>query len=436
MDPAALAKLLDQDAWALLNALPPYEEKLAMVLSERLRAKGFDPDVVALVLTQSRLRAKAEPKFGPFADGMLFTPAGLEQATRLVVAARHAQRYLAAGIDRVADLTCGIGADSMAFAGVGLRVLATDIDEATAAVATVNLRAFPEAVVRHADGLSLDFEAEGYTSGSGGIYADPARRTSSGKRIFDPKAYAPALDEVWALRSRVPAVGIKVGPGIPHEGLPSDCEAQWVSVDGDVVEAGLWFGPLAPDGHGRTALLLRTHDGQTAGRTFRSDGVDSLPGATGPESVSDTTGLGGYLYEPDGAVIRAGLVADAARALGGRLLDPTIAYITSDLGPEAADGGTPDISLATGYRILDTMPFGLKRLRSYLRERDVGRLTIKKRGTAVTPEQLRGQLGLKGSAEATIVLTRVAGAQHVLIVDPLDRPATDRPTPPPAAEME
>lgn len=435
MDPAALAKLLDQEAWALLNALPPYEEKLAMVLSERLRAKGFDPDVVALVLTQSRLRAKAEPKFGPFADGMLFTPAGLEQATRLVVAARHAQRYLAAGIDRVADLTCGIGADSMAFAGVGLSVLATDIDEVTAAVATVNLRAFPEAVVRHADGLALDFEAEGYTGGHGGIYADPARRTRSGKRIFDPKAYAPALDDVWALRSRVPAVGIKVGPGIPHEGLPTDCEAQWVSVDGDVVEAGLWFGPLA-QGHGRTALLLRTRDGQTLARTVRSDGVDAAPGATGPESVSGVGSLGSYLYEPDGAVIRAGLVADAARTLGGRLLDPTIAYITSDLGPEA-DAGAQDVPLATGYRIVDTMPFGLKRLRSYLRERDVGRLTIKKRGTAVTPEHLRGQLGLKGSAEATIVLTRVAGAQHVLVVDPLDRPTIDRPTPSqPAGEME
>lgn len=444
MDPAALAKLLDQEAWALLNALPPYEEKLAMVLSERLRAKGFDPDVVALVLTQSRLRAKAEPKFGPFADGMLFTPAGLEQATRLVVAARHAQRYLAAGIERVADLTCGIGADSMAFAGVGLSVLATDIDEVTAAVATVNLRAFPEAIVRHTDGLSLDFEAEGFTDGRGGIYADPARRTRAGKRIFDPKAYAPALDDVWSLRSRVPAVGIKVGPGIPHQGLPTDCEAQWVSVDGDVVEAGLWFGPLAADGHGRTALLLRTQGGQTLARTVRSDGVDAAPGAEGPESISGVGGLGSYLYEPDGAVIRAGLVADASRTLGGRLLDPTIAYITSDLGPEA-DADARGVPLATGYRIVDTMPFGLKRLRSYLREHDVGRLTIKKRGTAVTPEQLRGQLGLKGSAEATIVLTRVAGAQHVLVVDPLDRPAAkpasttapDRPTPPPTAgEME
>jgi len=427
MEPSALAKLLDQEAWALLNALPPYEEKLAMVLSERLRAKGFDPEVVALVLTQSRLRAKAEPKFGPFAEGMLFTPAGLEQATRLVVAAHHAQRYLAAGITTVADLTCGIGADSMAFAGVGLSVLATDLDEATAAVATVNLRAFPEAVVRHADGLTLDLAAEGLTGGTGGIYADPARRTRSGKRIFDPKAYAPALDDVWALRDQVPAVGIKVGPGIPHEGLPQDCEAQWVSVDGDVVEAGLWFGPLAPDGPGRSALLLRTDGGQTSARTYRGDGIGTGTGEgeTLPDAVEGVDGVGRYLYEPDGAVIRAGLVADLSRELDGRLLDRTIAYVTTDTRYD--DAG--QVPLATGYRVLDTMPFGVKRLKSYLRARDVGRVTIKKRGTAVTPESLRAQLALKGSAEATLVLTRVAGSQQILVVEPLGPTAAPTTTP-------
>lgn len=416
MDASALAKLLDPDGWALLNALPPYDEKLAMVLSERLRAKGLDPELVAVALTQSRLRAKAEPKFGEFADGMLFTPAGLEQATRLVVAARHAQRYVAAGIETVVDLTCGVGADAMAFAGMGLRVLATEIDEVTAAVATVNLRAFPEAVVRHADGLDLDLAAEGLSGQGTGIYADPARRTRSGKRIFDPKAYAPALDDVWAMRSAVPAVGIKVGPGIPHEGLPEDCEAQWVSVDGDVVEAGLWFGPLAPDGPGRTALLLRTAGGRSDSRTFRGDrapGAEEMP----PEVVTGVAGIGHYLYEPDGAVIRAGLVADASRALGGRLLDRTIAYVTTDT-PHTE---TEHVPLATGYRILDVMPFSLKRLRTYLRERDVGRLTIKKRGTAVTPEHLRAQLGLKGSQEGTIILTRVAGSQQILVVEPLER---------------
>jgi len=393
MDAAGLAKLLSPEGWALLSALPPYDADAAMALSERLRRDGFDADLVAAALTQSRLRAKAHDKLGEFADGMLFTPAGLEQATRLVVAARHARRYRAAGLTRVADITCGLGADAITLAGVGLAVLAVDADETTAALATVNLRHFPEATVRHGDGLTVDFAGEGVD----GIYADPARRTGSGARRHDPAAYTPALDQVLALRDRVPALGMKLGPGVPHAALPEDAEAQWVSVDGDVVELGLWFGPLAADGPGRSALLL-----DAAGRSaqLRDSGA-----------VAEAGGLGGYLYEPDGAVIRAGLVAEVAAEVQGRLVDPTIAYVTSDvLHPTA---------FATPYRVLDSMPFGLKRLKAYLRERNVGIATIKKRGTAVVPEQLRRQLDLRGDAETTLVLTRVAGQQQVLVVEPV-----------------
>ncbi|MCK0117913.1 class I SAM-dependent methyltransferase [Isoptericola sp. S6320L] len=419
MDAASLSKLLSPEGWALLNALPPYDDQQAMVLATRLRAEGVDPDLAAAALTQSRLRAKARGKLGAFAEGMLLTPDGLEQATRLVVAAQHARRYLAAGVTKVADLTCGIGADSLAFAGVGLDVLATDLDEVTAALATVNLRAFPEASVRHADGLGIDLVAEGVD----GVYADPARRTRGGRRIFDPAAYAPPLDAVWALRDQVPALGIKVGPGIPHHGLPADAETQWVSVDGDVVEAGLWFGPLAPDGPGRSAHVLRAVAVPADGGApdgAESSGTITRTLRTGPQDIDlvpDVGQVGTYLYEPDGAVVRAGLVAHAADELGGRLVDRTIAYVTTDAPAPAPPSGTA--AIATGYRVLDVMPFNLKKLKAYLRERGVGRLTVKKRGTAVTPEQLRAQLALKGDAAATLVLTRVAGRQHVLVVEPL-----------------
>jgi hypothetical protein len=120
--------------------------------------------------------------------------------------------------------------------------------------------------------------------------------------------------------------------------------------------------------------------------------------------------VGGYLYEPDGAVIRAGLVGEVAAQVRGRLVDSSIAYVTSD--------ALVPLPSATAYRVLDVLPFGLKRLRTYLRERDVGKLTIKKRGTAVVPEQLRRQLDLRGSATGTIILTRVAGSQQVLVVEP------------------
>jgi SAM-dependent methyltransferase len=404
VDERSLAKLLAPDGWALLSGLPPYSEEAALRISTGLRERGTDPDLVAAALTQSRLRARAAAKFGDFASGMLFTQPGLEQATRLSVAAHHARRYADAGATLVADLGCGLGGDAMALSALGVPVLAVEADEATAALATVNLRFFPTATVRHGDAMALDLAAEGVD----GVFADPARRTRGGKRVFDPAAYAPPLDDVLALRAQVPELGMKVAPGIPYSFLPADAHAQWVSVDGDVVEAGLWFGALAPEGPGRSALVL---DGDDAHVLTERDEVLGTPAGApdAPARSAVVREVGQYLYEPDGAVIRAGLVARTAEDLGAGVVSEDIAYLTAD-----ALTRTP---FATAYRVQDHFVFSLKRLRAYLRERDVGAVEIKKRGTAVVPEQLRKQLSLKGSGHATIVLTRLAGRQSVLVVE-------------------
>src|SRR5690606_1034967 len=160
VDMSAVERLLTPEGWTLLSRMPPYDEDASLQLATGLRERGVDPDLVAAVMTQSRLRTRARAKFGAFADEMLFTPEGLEQATRLPVAARHAQRYASAGARLVADLGCGIGSDAMAMAGLGLRVLGVEKDEVTAAVAAVNLRAF-DATVRHGDALEVDLVAEG-----------------------------------------------------------------------------------------------------------------------------------------------------------------------------------------------------------------------------------------------------------------------------------
>ncbi|MPV50776.1 SAM-dependent methyltransferase [Pseudactinotalea sp. HY160] len=400
MDTRGLDLLLTPDGWAFLGGLPPYDEAQALQLGSALRAQGMDADLVAAALTQSRLRAKAAAKFGEFAGSMLFTPDGLEQATRLEIAARHARRFARAEMSRVGDLGCGIGGDALALAALGLGVLAVELDELTARIAAVNLRPFPEARVRHGDALATDLD------GLDAVFMDPARRTRRGTRVFDPASYSPNLDAVLELRHRRP-LGVKVGPGVPYSALPSETHAEWIGIDGSVVEAGLWFGPLAGEGSGRSALVLGTDaQGRRTSHHLTWRGDADAPAATAP-----TGPLGHYLYEPDGAVIRSGLLSLVCAELDGRLVDPSIAYITTDHAAASP--------FATGYRVLDSFGFGLKRLRAYLRERGVGRLTIKKRGTAVTPEALRPQLQLKGPGEATIVLTRVAGAQSVLVVEPL-----------------
>lgn len=427
MDLEAISALLTEEGWALLESLPAYRESDAMALAEHLRRDGHPPVLVSAALTQARLRATARTKFGPFADTMLFTPAGLEQATRLSVAAWHARRYVSAGIARVADLGCGIGADSMALATFDREVLAVERDELTAAVATMNLRYWPEATVRCDDATTTDL------SGVDGAFIDPARRTPSGRRVLDPRHGSPPLSFVRQLADRLPAVGMKTAPGIGHQLVPEGAEAQWISVGGEVVEAGLWFGLLAREGVRRAALVLpddrRTEPADRAEPADRTEPADrpdpsdrpepaQPPESAAPAEVTDIGlpvpeqgRLGQVLYEPDGAVIRAGLVGQVAALVGGHLVDRTIAYVTADRVIR-----TP---LATAYAVEDTFGFQLKRLRTWAHDRGIGRLTIKKRGTAVEPEHLRRQLRLTGTAEATIVLTRIAGRQSVIVVRPL-----------------
>jgi SAM-dependent methyltransferase len=391
VDLESFARLLAPEGQRLLASLPAYDGAQALAVGTAARAAGHDDALVSVALTQSRLRARALAKFGEAAARLYFTADGLEQATRSLVAAHRATRFAAAAVRRVADLGCGIGGDLPHLAGASRDgVLAVDRDPLTAAVAVANMAVLgltSRVEVRCADVTQVDL------TGVDAAFVDPARR-QGGSRTFDPRAYSPPYDFVLELAACVPATGAKLAPGIPHDILPAGAEAEWVSVSGDVVECALWCGPLAGAAARRATLL-------PAGDTVTGDGLTRA--LAGP--------VGRFLYEPDGAVIRAGLVAEVAQQLGGHLLDETIAYVTTD-----RETSSP---FATGYEVLEVLPFGLKRLRSFLRERDVGRLTIKKRGSAIEPETLRRQLRLRGGAEATVVVTRIAGQPSVLVVTPL-----------------
>ena len=393
MDASELRELLTPEALQLLDSLEPSGDVSdAVALVTRLRRQGHPPARVAAVLTQYRLRRRAVAKFGPFAERMLFTPDGLEQASRLRVAALHAGRFSAAGLDHVADLGCGIGGDAMALAALDLRVTAVERDEVTAAIAAYNLAPWRTARVVHGDALAQALDD------IDGIWLDPARRDGV-TRLTSPDDWSPSLDEALSLAAQRPS-GIKLAPGMPRELLPDGLEAQWVSVDGDVVELVLWSGSLARPGVGRAALVLRGDEPPAELR------------AAGDSDDVEAGVLGGYLYEPDGAVIRARLIGDLARSLAGRMLDSTIAYITADrLEP------TP---FARAFRIVERFPLDEKVLARELAARGIGTLEIKKRGIDVDPAQLRPRLKLRGDAAAVLVLTRAAGARVALLAERCD----------------
>jgi hypothetical protein len=411
MDLAAVTKLVSGEGWGLLQSLPPYDESAALSLGEELRSAGFDPDLVAAALTQSRLRAKGQEKFGEFANGMLFTADGLEQATRLEIAARHAQRFRGAGIRQVFDLGCGIGADAMAIAGLDLTVTAIDADEVTATVAGVNLRhwAGASAFIGTAEGTQLP---SGEGARHSGVWLDPARRTpgvtdARGKtrRVFRLDAISPTWETVQTIARAMPATGAKLSPSFPHGAIPAGAEAQWTSLGGEVLECALWWGPLVKRA-GRSALVIGAGGRSWTVREADSDGS----GGSAAPVASSLGQIGGWLYEPDRAVIRAGLTRALTSVVDGFELDSGVGYVTSDR--------CVDVGYARRFAVDESMPLNVKALRAWLRERDVGRVTIKKRGVALDADELRRQLRLSGSVEMTLVLTRVKNQQVCLVVRP------------------
>jgi SAM-dependent methyltransferase len=345
--------------------------------------------VASAAVEQATLRRRGRAKFGDAADGMWFTANGLEQATSAIAARHRATRFGALNDTlghpaRVADLCCGIGADLRAIAAVGCNVTGFDHDPVTVLATRLN----SDARVECTDVESVDvaeFDA---------VFIDPARR-SSGRRTFDVNSYSPAWSFVTTLLAKVPSAAAKVAPGIPHDLVPAGIEIEWVSVGGGLKEAVFWAGLLTDGETRRRATLL------PSGATMYAKSDADEPAPIGS--------MRRYLYEPDDAVVRAHLIGDLARSIDGVLLDATTAYLTSDRLVE-----TP---FAHAFEVRDVMPFSLKRLRSALRDRDVGGVTIMKRGSAVDVEALRRDLRLKGTTQAVVVLALIAGKHHAVIAD-------------------
>ncbi|MFE9422147.1 methyltransferase domain-containing protein [Kitasatospora sp. NPDC006697] len=381
-------ELLTERGRALLAELAGLTPGDELAVATRLR-RHHPAELVSAAIAQAQLRRRAEAKFGADAALMYFTPQGVEQSTRRSVAEWRAGRFAELGTRRLADLCCGIGGDAIALARRGIEVLAVDRDPFTCAVARANAEALGLAgliEVREADvtGLALD--------GFDAVFTDPARRTDRG-RVFDPEAYSPPLS--WAVEAgRAGRIGaLKVAPGIPHGAVPADAEAEWVSDHGEVKEAVLWFGTGAGAPH-RATLLPGPH---------------SLAGGALPDPPAGPVGR--YLYEPDGAVIRAHMVAEVAERVGGTLIDPMIAYVTSDTLVH-----TP---YAHAYELTDVLPYQVKRLKALLRERAVGTVVIKKRGMAITPEELRRQLKPSGPNSLTVILSRTANGPLMMLGHPV-----------------
>lgn len=321
-----------------------------------------------------------------------------QQATPAVVAAERASHLAGVLGDlstrTVADVTCSVGTELPHLAARSGLVVGGDLDPSRLAMAGYNM-AVSGTEAASVPLVRADAVRPVFASGAVDVVvADPARRTARG-RIRDPRDLVPPLpDLLEAYRGRVSCgVAVKCAPGIDYSGW--DGQVDVVSVDGGVKEACLYSPGLAL--HERRAVVLR--DGRRTEVTS-SDGES--------HEVAD---VGRYILDPDGAVVRAGLVRQYAAALGWWRIDPHIAYLSGDrLDGDVAENLLPGQRV---FEVLDRVP--LKKLRGALAGLDCGRLEILVRGVDVDPDALRRKLKLRGSASLTVVVARLGDAPVAVI---------------------
>jgi hypothetical protein len=362
--------------------------------------RRYPREMARAALETAILRGKAADKFPEHADRLFFTREALEQASSSAVSAWRSKRYEACGV--VADLGCSIGGDTLTFAA-RTPVVGIDIDPVRLAMARANADAlgfgerslFIEADLAAHLPLTPCQEA--------GLFFDPARRKNE-RRARAVADYRPSLD---VIRSWIPnwhALGVKIAPSVALAELSEyDAEIEFISLNGELKEGVLWFGALRSEvGHRRATVLPRGHT---------MTGVPDHEGGASSSAVDlRLAEPAAYLYEPDPAVIRAGLVRTLGAELDAAQLDPDIAFLTADR--------LVDSPFARVWPVEDWMPFHLKRLREYLRKRGVGKVTVKKRGSPIEPRKFIHDLRLGGDVEKYIVLTHLRGKPIVVVCTP------------------
>ena len=340
----------------------------ASMLTDVALVRGRHGDRVGVLIETTTLRRRARAKISD-AEGWLLTDDAVQQATPSVVAQRRAQRL---GGRDVHDVTCSIGTELAALVATPGAVLGSDLDPIRVLMAQHNV---PAAGVFRADALTP-------TTRGTVVLADPGRR-AGGRRTHDPEALEPplsALLDVYAGRDLV----VKCAPGLDYDRLGWDGEVEVVSVSGGVREACLWSPGLArPPVRRRATVLAADGSGYDITDADPDDIEAAAPGA--------------WLIDPDGAVVRAGLVRHYAAKHGLWQLDPRIAYLTGDSVPAGVNG----------FRVLDRIKYSEKVLRQALTALDCGSVEILVRGVDVDPAVLRPRLKLRGNLALSVIITRI-----------------------------
>jgi len=346
-----------------------------MALQTTLR-KQYPDDLVRAAVALVELRRRAAAKFTR-ADRMWLERQGLEQATSEPVARHKAQRFRG----HVWDLCCGIGGDTIALAEHCEEVVA--IDRAPAATLRTVLNAQVYGVGDRVRPVCASVEAVWQDVAGQLVHIDPDRRPGSGGRAMKIEDYVPSLDVLRTLQQTARGGAIKLGPASNFGGKFPDVEIELVSLHGECKEATVWFGELAGAGPFRATAL-------PSGETLAGHPL---------EVAAEVRPLERYLFDPDPAIVRAGLLDLLAVQLGLSRLDAAEEYLT---GPQTV--ASPFVQ---AFAVEAELPNNERQIREALRKSSFGELEIKCRHVPINADALRRRLPLPGNEPGVLLFARI-----------------------------
>lgn len=344
----------------------------------------YDAALVRGALLMHELRLRAREKFS-LADQMWFDRTGLEQATAELVARHKAKRFGSLAAE-VSDLCCGIGSDSIALAGQGHHVLSVDLSPS--ACLRTRLNAAVYGVSERIETRVANVEQTPLPSTL--VHIDPDRRAGR-SRAMKLEDYVPSLDFLQSLISQTPGGAIKLSPASNFGGKFSGSEVELISLHGECKEATVWYGSLSGAIAMRATLL-------PSGFTMAGNPWEFRP---------DLGPLRQYVYDPDPAVVRSGLLDALVESLPLQRLDATEEYLSS------ADRITSPA--VTGFEVLANLPNNETDIRKVVRSGAYGELEIKSRHVPTNADAMRKKMTLNGTGRATLIIARVDGRTRALL---------------------
>lgn len=357
-------------------------------LQNDLRSE-YAPDLVRAAVTLCELRRKATSKFS-LGERMWLDRRGLEQSTPESVARHKAIRFAEIS-DPVLDFCSGIGSDAIAMAGTGIRVECFDLSAVACLRAELNAGVYgvrDRISFHQSDVRNVDIHHR-Y------VHVDPDRRQGQ-RRASRIEDYEPPLEFLQELTQRARGGAIKLSPASNFGGKFTNCEIELISLDGECKEATVWFGDLATEYDWRATIL-------PGGYTLSANPHEYYP---------HVTKLQEYIYDPDPAIVRSGLLDALVDQFGFSRIDDAEEYLTSSTLIESP--------ATAAFEVLANLANNPREIRKYFREHPVGEVEIKCRHVPVNADQLRKKLPLAGEGRTTLFIAREGGRTRAIIARRLE----------------